>query len=342
MSEKKETLSLKALIVIAILTVIILVVGLILLILGLNEAFYSSSSTIRSIFKAITYLGEPIVFIILIAILFIIYDKGYAKNLILSLLFSLYLSHFLKGIFKDPRPATNVDTDEITAENPEGIIETSYGFPSGHAQTAVGFWGYIAYRFKDKPKFYITPIIISIIIFLVAISRIVIGVHDLQDIIGGLLLGICFLTLFIYLEPYFSEKFNNLSLNIKLIIVVIASLFLFLLATLLFPTAGMDLLPSPPSYTDTFGFAQVGGVILGFGIGYVLENEYINYQPSQLNIKWKLINLIITILILFVIYFALEAVGDILNSVIFRYIRYALIAFILVYIVPWILTKINK
>jgi len=342
MSEKTENLSFRALTVIAILAVIILVVGLILLVLGFNEAFYSSSSTIRTIFKAITYLGEPIVFIILVAVVFIIYDKSLAKNLALSLLIAVYLNEFFKNIFKDPRPATNVDIDEVTAENPSGLVETSYGFPSGHTQTAVGTWGYLGHRFKDKPQFFIAPIILSIIVFLVSISRMIIGVHDLQDVIGGLLLGICFLTLFIYLEPMVSEKFNNLSLTLKLIIVVVTSLFLFLLGTLLFPTSGKDLLPSPPSYTDTGGFAQVGGVILGLGVGYILENEYINYQPSQLKLKWKLINLIITIVILFVIYFALEAVGDILNSVIFRYIRYALIAFILVYIVPWILTKINK
>lgn len=342
MSEKKENLSLNALITLAIITVIILVLGLILLLLGLNEAFYSSSSTIRSIFKAITYLGEPIVFIIVVAVIYIIYDKGLAKNVALSLLIAVYLNEFFKNIFKDLRPATNVDPDNISAENPSGLVETSYGLPSGHAQDAVGTWGYIAYQFRDKPRFYVTPIIFSIVIFLVAISRIIIGVHDLQDIIGGLLLGLCFLTLFIYLEPIISEKFNRLSLSLRLIIVVIASILLFALGTFLFPTSGKDLLPDPPSFTDTGGFAQVGGVLLGLGIGYLLENKYINYQPSQLNGKQKIINIVITIVILFVAYFALEALSDIFDSVIYRYIRYALIAFILFYIVPLILTKIKK
>jgi glucose uptake protein GlcU len=63
MSEKKDYLSKRALLIIGIIALVILVVGLILYFTGFNEAFYSSSSTVQAIFKAITNLGEPIVFI---------------------------------------------------------------------------------------------------------------------------------------------------------------------------------------------------------------------------------------------------------------------------------------
>ncbi|MFX1480655.1 MAG: phosphatase PAP2 family protein, partial [Promethearchaeota archaeon] len=191
-SEKKERLSSRGLMVIGIVALVILVVGIILFYTGLNEAFYSES--VQPFFKIITYLGEPVVFIIIAAILFLAYDKSYAKNLALSLLITHYMNQIFKSLIKDPRPAPN-------EPQPGKFVETSYGFPSDHAQTAVGFWGYIAYEFKDKYKYkriQIVPCVISVIIFLVAISRIIIGVHDLQDMIGGLLLGIGFLLLFIY------------------------------------------------------------------------------------------------------------------------------------------------
>jgi hypothetical protein len=259
-----------------------------------------------------------------------------------SLLITLYFNEILKNIFKDPRPSTNIDPENITPENPAGLIETSYGFPSGHTQTAVGSWGYVAYHFKDKPKPFVIPIIMSIIVFLVGISRMIIGVHDLQDVVGGFTFGFGALLLFIYLEPMVSEQFNKLSLIAKMVVCVVFSLGLFLVGILLFPTSGTDLLPNPTTFSDTGNFAIVGGVILGFGIGYILEQEKIKYEPSKLTTKQKIIALIIGLVLIFVVYFALEAPKGLFDSVIYRYLRYALVSFILIYFLPYIYKKIWK
>lgn len=342
MTENEGKLSKRGWLINVLLLVIILVVGLIMIALGLNEAFYSSSSTARSIFEIITMLGEPIVFIVIVAVFFIAYDKKFAKNLAVSLLITVYINEFLKNIFKDPRPATNVDPENITPENPDGLIETSYGFPSGHTQSAVGTWGYLAYHFKDKPKPLVVPIIMVVITFLVAISRMLIGVHDLQDIVGGFSFGLVALLLFIYLEPIVSEKCNKISLNVKIFLLAVFSVGIFLLGIFLFPTSGTDLLPSPVSFSDTGSFALVGGVTLGFGIGYELENEKIQYEPSKLNAKQKIVALIIGLTLVFVVYFALEALKGVFDSVFYRYARYAIVAFVLVYFLPLIFKKIWK
>ena len=99
MSESKENLSNKGLLAIGIIFIATLLIGIILYYTGLNEAFYSDTG--QSVFKIITYLGEPIVFIIIAAILYIAYNKVYAKNLAPSLLFTHYLNQVFKGIFKD-------------------------------------------------------------------------------------------------------------------------------------------------------------------------------------------------------------------------------------------------
>jgi len=339
MSESSKMLNKKELITVGVIFVVVLVIGLIFLFLGYNEAFYSSSSMMRSIFNIITFLGEPIVFIVMVAFFFIIYDKRFAKNLALSLLLSTYINEFLKNIFMDPRPATNVDPGEITPENPAGLMWTSYGFPSNHAQAAIATWGYIGYNFRKR--LYIV-IILGIIMFLVAISRMIIGVHDLQDVIGGFSIGLVVLLVFIYLEPFGTKQFNALNLPFKLIIIVVASLGLFLLGIFLFPISGTELLPAPVAFSDAGYFAQVGGVFLGFGIAYVLENEYVKYEPSKLNLKWKIINLVIGLVILFVVYFALEAFKGVFDSVFYRFARYAIIGFVLGYLVPLLFVKINK
>lgn len=342
MSENKVGISKKGLIINLVIFAVLLLVGLILLMTGLNEAFYSNLPIMRSIFKYITYLGEYIVFIAIITILFIVYDKKYAKNLLLVLLLVAYVNEFFKDIFQDLRPATNVDTAEMTIENPDGLIETSYGFPSGHTSSAVGCWGYIGYEFKDKPKPLVVPIIMTVIMFLVSISRMIIGVHDLQDVVGGYFLGFVLLLLFIYLEPPITAKFNALSMNVKIILIVVVSITLFLLGVLLFPTSGTDLLPAPKEFADIGNFAMTGGAILGFGIGYLLENEKIQYEPSKLNGKQKIISLVIGLVLVFVVYFFLEALKGVFDSAIYRFIRYALIAFIVVYFLPLIFKKMWK
>ena len=336
MSEKNENLSNKGLMAIGIAFVAILLIGIILYYSGLNEAFYSESG--QTVFKILTYLGEPIVFIIIAAILYIGYNKSYAKNLALSLLVTHYLNQVFKGVFKDPRPAPNIDPAEDY-----GFIEPSYGFPSGHAQTAVGFWGYVGYGFKDTYKYkkiQVVPCILSVIILLVAISRLIIGVHDLQDVIGGILFGTGFLLLFIYLEPTLSNQFNKLNFVAKVIITVIISVVLFLVGTLIFPEAGLGLASPPALFKDKGAFGVVGGIVLGFGVGYLMEQEYVKYEPSELANKKKIINIIITIVILLLVFVPFEYLIEI-DSVYFRFFRYALVAFILAFVVPQICKKIS-
>ena len=332
-----KILSKKSLMIIGISWICIFTIGLILS-LFLNEAFYSSSSTVRAIFKAITYLGEDIVLIAMIAFFYVVYDKRFAKNLAFSLLSSTYLNGIIKDALKDPRPSSNID---LTAEH--GFTETTYGFPSGHSQNAVATWGYLAYEMKGQSKLkpFLPSLICSIIIFFIAVSRIVIGVHDMNDIVGGTLIGILFLLAFVYIEPLLTEKIQPLSLTMKMVLAIIASIVLLLVGILLFPYAGYgDFVTTATPYDYAGPYAQVAGAILGLSIGYLLEGEYVKYDPSALNTKQKLINLVIGMVILLVVFFLLEYVLKI--NVVTRFIRYALISFILTFVVPLLFVKINK
>jgi membrane-associated phospholipid phosphatase len=315
-----------------------LLIQIVLLILGVIgwifsiviDVLYIEIDLIQIIFNIITYIGDTLIFIVIIAIIYITYDKRYAKNLTLALLTTVYINSFLKDVFQDPRPIQN----ELT--------ETGYGFPSGHTQGSSTFWGFIGYEYRDTLKYNLVPILFSVLILLVAFSRIIIAVHDLQDISGGLIFGVLILLGCIYMEPILTEKVNTVSFSVRIIIGFAISIALFIFGTLLFPTSGKQLLGAEAvPFSDTGAYAQVGGVLLGLTIGYELENKYIQYEPSQLQMKYKILNLVIGLAIVFVLYFGLEFLTTIFNSVIYRYIRYTLIAFILVCPVPWIFSKIN-
>ena len=166
-SEKEKILSKKLLIFILVNAIITFVVGLVLLLLGyniyFNELFYNNKE-LYLIFSIITMLGDTRVFIVVIAVVWFGYDKKYAKNLAMSLLLGgAYINNILKDIFQDPRPWTKRDV-------------SGYGFPSGHSQSAVCTYGYIGYEVRKKNK-YLAWFFVAIT-YLVAVSRVIIGVHD--------------------------------------------------------------------------------------------------------------------------------------------------------------------
>ena len=85
----------------------------------------------------------------------------------------------------------------------------------------------------------------------------------------------------------------------------------------------------------SFGVTNVTRSFLG-----LLENEYIKYDPSTLDKKQKVINLIIGLVVLLAMYLPLEMLIE--GSIILEFIKYAILAFGLMFVIPLIFTKINK
>ena len=228
MSENK-TLSKKLLLIIVIIAAVNFVVGGILLLFGLNlyfnELFHGNLITF-AIFRAISYIGDDMVQILLLAALVFAYDVKFGRNVGFSLLGSVYVNGILKDVFQDPRPWTNIWDGEPVAEG--------LGFPSGHSQNAVAVWGLLSYEsYKKENK--ILQWLFIIFIYLIGISRIVIGVHDLQDVWGGFFFGTIFLVLFIYLEPLLSEKAKSLNFLTRVILSIIIPIAMLIIAIIIFP-----------------------------------------------------------------------------------------------------------
>lgn len=326
MTESKEILSKRSLMVIGFITLLLFIIGMILLILDYNEALYIKNSIVQLIFEIITFTGESLFLILVFAILIFIYDKRFAVSFFLMYGISGICNSMLKEIIKEPRPLTN-----ITKADERGYSEVGYGFPSGHAQVGVSIWGLTAYHFKDKARPNLIPVVFSIFIFLVALSRVIIGVHSIKQIIWGLLIGILILIAFLYLEPIISEKFNLLSLPMKLILAIVLSVLLYVIGTLLFPEFA--------GYGENI-YAIAGGSLLGLSVGSLFEREYVKYEPSELNSKQKVINLTVGIALLLI--FLIFIYGLITGLDIVLFIENAILTLIITLLIPFIFTKINR
>ena len=128
-------------------------------------------------------------------------------------------------------------------------------------------------------------------------------------------------------EPTVSEKISRLSMVVKIILAVVVPIILFLIGIFAFPGTESD-------------YGLVSGAMMGLSLGYILESEKIKYDPRELNNKQRIINLLIGVVITLVLYLGLSIAF--LESPFMDLLQYLILSFILVTLVPWIFTKINK
>ena len=128
-------------------------------------------------FENISLAGYPTFLILFISFGYFFWSPSRFSRIAMMLFISGLINGFLKDFFQDPRPLIELMLDPK--------VGTSYGWPSGHAQIAVTLWGLIAYELKEKGA----TIGAGILIFLIAFSRMYLGVHDLGDVISGLIIG---------------------------------------------------------------------------------------------------------------------------------------------------------
>ncbi|MBT7102471.1 phosphatase PAP2 family protein [archaeon] len=141
---------------------------------------------LTSISKLIAFITDPIV--LLIAALIIasyLYTKKQNKKATIfasAIIITAILIKLSKAIFQRARPANAL------------VQELTQSFPSGHATMAVIFFGLVAYMFARK-KYKPATVITTLIILIIAFTRIYLNVHWLTDIIAGLALGTAILIL---------------------------------------------------------------------------------------------------------------------------------------------------
>ena len=138
--------------------------------------------------KFITNFGDAIFLTVLTIILFIlIKNKKIGLSIFSNLVIITALNQLLKNILQRPRPTEY-----------RIIEETGYSFPSGHSMISMAFYGYLIYLiYKNKYIKWISIVLLSILICSIGISRIYLGVHYTSDVLGGFLISVSYLVIYI-------------------------------------------------------------------------------------------------------------------------------------------------
>ena len=153
--------------------------------------------------KFITNFGGAIFVISLTTILFfVIKDKKIRISIIANLGIVTILNQIIKFIMQRPRPT------EFRI-----IEETGYSFPSGHSMVSLAFYGYLVYLIykyiNNKHLKRTLIIILSILICVIGVSRIYLGVHYTSDVLGGFLISLAYLIIYIELVNKFGLEKNK-------------------------------------------------------------------------------------------------------------------------------------
>ena len=152
-------------------------------------------SMVQSVFSQLTHLGSKVVLIpltIFMMLVFVIIYRHWFQAFILGggTLLSYGILSVLKFLFKRERPSI------WPAVNAEG-----FSFPSGHALIATVFYGLLIYFITKKLKSIhfrnLTRIIGLTVIVIVGLSRVILNVHYVTDILAGFLFGYILYKIFI-------------------------------------------------------------------------------------------------------------------------------------------------
>ena len=309
--------------------------------------FQGVPGLVISFMKGITFLGNTEFYLLFMPLLFWCLDITLGMRIGVLLLISGGLSSLLKFGFHSPRPFWVSSQVKGLAEGP------SFGFPSGHAQNAAGIWGLFA---TSRKNLWIKYAAILLII-LIGLSRLILGVHYLHDVIVGWLVGGILLFTFIKLEPGVIKWFKQNPVWKQIMVLVFVTAMFILIALPFAPpfnppdvdptwieNAGQEI--DPYSYDELL---TTSGSLFGLGLGIIFLNQRGSFTRE--GTPWQLIlRYLVGITGVLALYLGLGLFfpdGRTLIAYILRFFRYSLIGFWISFAAPqvfaWMkLTKIKS
>jgi membrane-associated phospholipid phosphatase len=280
-----------------------------------------SSGLLDTFFKAITWLGNREAYLVILTLIYWCVNRSWGARLLVLTMLSSWINEALKSLFDLPRP----DPTRVR----QLVSEASFGFPSNHAQTGgVIIWGYLAAKVK---RTWFSVLAVAMII-LIGLSRIYLGIHFPQDVIGGWILGIVILLVWLRFEDRLAAWWHGLSAQRQGLVAVAGPLALMLLTP-------ADSFSRYPNETG----ATLAGILMGAGLGTILENRTVRFRVDG-SIGRRLLRYLVGIVLVGALYFGGALLPELHPwglDIALRVLRYALVGLTAVWLAPWIFVKLR-
>ena len=281
-----------------------------------------SNDWLVAVFAAFTFLGYEDFYILLLPLVYWCIDRRIGIGLGYISLLSAWLNNAVKYIFDIPRPSD----PRLVIDYPE----TTPSFPSGHAQNAVANWGYLAVRFR-KPA--LTVVAIALIV-LIGLSRLVLGVHFPQDVLGGWLIGLLLLAAYTWAEPRVARWLAAQSHAVHLVLALAVPLLLFFV----YPADTAGRYPAEEGVTTA-------GTMLGFSLGLLMERIWVRFTVAG-SLGRRALRLVAGLVVVVVFYVGPrlvlpEAIAPYGLEAGVRVVRYALVGWVATFLCPWLFVRLG-
>jgi membrane-associated phospholipid phosphatase len=280
-----------------------------------------SNDWLDAIFKFFTFLGYEEFYLVLLPFVYWCADKQIGSALAFVSLLSAWANSVIKYVFKIPRPAD----PRISVPLPE----TSPSFLSGHAQGAVANWGYLAVKVRDRRLRSVAVLIIVAI----GVSRIVLGVHYPQDVIGGWLVGLFLLAVYAWASPAVDEWVVRQSMPVQVAMAVAVPVLL----VFLHPADWEGRYPAEGAITPM-------GVLAGIGMGLTMERSWVRFRAEGAWWRRGLRFLVGAVVVALFYYGPKQFFPEEMAyglEVTLRLVHYAVVGWVAVLLAPWLFVRLG-
>ncbi|MEM0359746.1 MAG: phosphatase PAP2 family protein [Candidatus Diapherotrites archaeon] len=213
---------------------------------GLDETIAVHASQVQtnlllSLSWIVSVLGNPALWFFVAAFLYWKGERGKAFHAMLLVVLASFFCGALKNLFKRTRPSKlhfSLVPEPIASE---ADFFSEFAFPSGHSTIIGAITGYFRHHLNTKKN----AVMLSLVV-LVGISRILLGVHYLSDVIAGTVLGLLLGETVFAIEKRFGKKIHSLEFphgkaGLALILLAVCGSLWLSLPLLAFPPLGFFL-----------------------------------------------------------------------------------------------------
>lgn len=301
---------------------------------------------LESPMRFFSFLGSEDFFLLVLPVVYWAISSDLGLRIGFILLFTGGLNSAFKLAFHGPRPYW------VSAEVRPYAAESSFGVPSGHAQSAVGVWGIAAHWLRRNWAWAVA----IFVMFAIGFSRLYLGVHFLHDVLLGWLIGGLVLFGFTRYWDAAAAWVQRLSLGAQVGVAFAVSAGLVAISALAVASwggwgvpaewvanAGAAFPEEPINPGSLNGTLTPAGALFGLAAGAAWMRTQGGFDAS--GPVWKrAVRYLLGLAGVLVLYMGLGAVfprGDEFLPYLLRFVRYALIGLWIAALAPMLFIRLN-